>query len=66
VHKGLKQCKDSTPENLVSSMLKAVAKAISCPPIYDPPPQRYTGSAGQLSGSIFFMMAGAVLVNALH
>ena len=67
VHKGLRKCDDSTPENLVSSMLKVVAKSISCPPIYDPPSARRTTDSGShLFSPILLMVAGAVLLSVLQ
>lgn len=60
-HKGLRKCDDSTPENLVTSMLKTVSKAVGCVTIPEPP-SRQTSGAEYMSASHLLLLPCILVV----
>ncbi|CAG7837829.1 unnamed protein product [Allacma fusca] len=60
-HQGLSKCDDSTPENLVTSMLKAVSKAVGCSTIPEPP-SRQTSAAEYMTTSHFLLLPCILVV----
>jgi hypothetical protein len=60
--KELRHCKDPTPENLATSMIKYVAKAVECKVIERPMSNRSAGKSFSQSGSIGMIPGGFELL----